>query len=187
MNIILLGPPGSGKGTQGSRLAEHLGIPKISTGELLRQAVKDGTELGRRAASFMERGLLVPDDVILGLIGEVLRSGTAAHGVIMDGFPRTTAQAQAVDGLLDARGVHVDHVIVLEVPEEELVTRMMGRARLEGRADDTPEAIRKRFAVYREQTAPLIAYYEEQHVVRPVIGTGSIEEIQHRMQELVAA
>lgn len=187
MNIVLLGPPGSGKGTQGARLAQHLGIPKTSTGELLRQAVKDGTDLGTQAKSFMERGLLVPDEVILGLIGEVLASPEAESGIIMDGFPRTIAQAQAVDRMLAARGEHVDHVISLEVPEDELVTRMMGRARMEGRSDDTPEAIRKRFTVYREQTAPLIAYYEDQQVVREVPGTGSVEEIAGRVKEVVGA
>ena len=185
MNIVLLGPPGSGKGTQGVRLAEHLGIPKISTGDLLRQAVKDGTELGVKAKSFMERGLLVPDDVILGLIEEVVRSPAAASGIIMDGFPRTTAQAEAVDRLLAARNEQVHHVILLDVPEEELVNRMMGRARVEGRSDDTPDAIRKRFAVYREQTAPLIAYYQDREVVRAIPGTGSIEEIAERIKQVV--
>jgi adenylate kinase len=183
MQIILLGAPGAGKGTQGVLLGKHLGIPKISTGDLLRAAVNDGKSLGVKAQSFMDKGLLVPDEIILGLIEEVLESPEARDGIIMDGFPRTEAQAEAVDRLLAERGLEVDHVMLYDVPEEELVQRMLGRARAEGRSDDTPETIRKRFAVYREQTAPLIAYYENKGVLMKIPGTGTIEEIAARARE----
>src|SRR5207249_1339116 len=141
---VLLGPPGSGKGTQGALLARRLNAPKVSTGDLLRSAVRDGTPLGKRAKSYMDQGLLVPDEIILGLIEEVLASEAARGGVVMDGFPRTIAQAVAVDRLLAARGAgsgaRIDKVLSFEVPGDELVRRMQGRAGQEGRSDDTPEA-----------------------------------------------
>jgi adenylate kinase len=187
MNIILLGPPGSGKGTQGARLADRMGIVRVATGDLLRAAVGAGTPLGRRAQNYMEQGLLVPDDVILGLIGEVLATPEARDGIIMDGFPRTILQAQAVDGLLSSRGQTVDHVLTFAVPEEELISRMLGRAADQGRKDDTPEAIRRRLAVYREQTEPLIAFYEERDVLAEVLGTGSVEEVANRVDQALKA
>ena len=144
MNIILLGAPGAGKGTQGVILSERAGLPKIATGDLLRAAVRDGTPLGRQAQEYMDQGLLVPDEIILGLIEEVLASADAAAGVIMDGFPRTTHQAEAVDGFLGSRNDLVDRVVTFEVPDDELINRMLGRAEEQGRSDDTPEAIRKR-------------------------------------------
>jgi adenylate kinase len=183
MNLIILGAPGSGKGTQGVLLAEHLGIPKISTGDLLRAAVAEGTPLGRQAQGYMEQGLLVPDAIIFGLIGEVLASPKAAGGIIMDGFPRTVAQAEAVDRLLAERDGGVDRVLLVDVPEEELVRRMLGRAAKEERADDTPETIQQRLAVYERQTAPLIAYYRERGLLTSVPGAGSIDEIQQRLVE----
>jgi adenylate kinase len=181
MNIILLGPPGSGKGTQGALLSDRLGIPRVSTGDLLRNAVERGTPLGQQARSYMDQGLLVPDEIIVGLVEEVLASSEAANGILMDGFPRTVPQAEAVDRALGARGAAVDCVLNIDVPEEELVRRMMGRAREQGRADDTPETIRKRFQVYVEQTAPLVQYYEARGVVRNVEGIGSIDEIAQRV------
>jgi adenylate kinase len=181
VDLILLGAPGSGKGTQGDLLAKRLAIPKISTGDLLRAAVRDGTPLGAKAKGFMDQGLLVPDEIILGLIGEVVRSPEAARGLIMDGFPRTLAQAQAVDELLAAQGRRVDRVLLIDVAEEELVQRMVKRAELEGRADDTPETIRRRQAVYRDQTAPLIAFYDTRKLVQRIDGSGSIEAIAGRV------
>ena len=186
MNIILLGPPGSGKGTQGALLSEHTGLPRVSTGDLLRDAVERDTALGREAKQYMDQGLLVPDSVILGLIAEVLASPPAAGGIIMDGFPRTVAQAEAVEQLLADRQVAVDRVLSIDVPEEELVRRMMGRAEREGRDDDTPETIRQRFVVYAEQTAPLIAFYTERGLLTGVSGLGSIEEIAGRVREAVS-
>ncbi|MBI1722565.1 MAG: adenylate kinase [Gemmatimonadetes bacterium] len=187
MYLMILGAPGSGKGTQGKLLADHLGIPQVSTGELLRAAVKNGTPLGRQAKGFMDQGLLVPDDVILGLIREILDSAEAQRGVLMDGFPRTVAQAEAVDRILAERGGRVDQVALLEVDEEELVQRLLGRATKEGRSDDNLQSIRQRLMVYQEQTAPLVAYYDGQGVVRRVAGMGSVEEIQERMQKAVRA
>src|SRR4051812_35809229 len=140
MNIILLGPPGCGKGTQGAILSQRTGAPRVSTGDLLRAAVKDGTPLGKKAQSFMDQGLLVPDEIILGLIEEVLNSPAATNGTIMDGFPRTPAQADAVGRLLAARKMQVDKVLNIVVPDGELVRRMQGRAKAEGRADDKPDA-----------------------------------------------
>jgi adenylate kinase len=185
MYVILLGPPGAGKGTQGAILAERTGLPKIATGDLLRAAVKDGNLLGLKAKRFMDKGLLVPDDVIIGLIAGVLESGEARNGVIMDGFPRTVAQAEAVDRLLGDRNATVDHVLNFEVPRDELVRRLRGRAGTEGRSDDTPEAIQRRLEVYRKETEPLIAFYRDRGVLTVIQGTGSIETIATRVQEAV--
>ncbi len=141
----------------------------------------DGTPLGKRAKSFMEKGLLVPDDVILSLIEEVLASQQAQDGIIMDGFPRTIAQAEAVGRLLGERDKRVDFVVSLEVPDSELLDRMKGRARAEGRADDTPAAFQKRLAVYREQTQPLIEFYQKRDLLLEVPATGTIEEVAQRV------
>jgi adenylate kinase len=188
MYLLMLGPPGSGKGTQGKLLAQHLGVPQVSTGDLLRQAMKDGTPLGVEAKGFYDQGLLVPDEIIMGLIEEILASPPAAKGVLMDGFPRTIPQAEAVDQLLARKGAKVERVVLLDVAEEELVQRLLSRAAKEGRADDNPESIRKRLAVYREQTAPLVSFYEGRPgVVRRIAGSGSIDEIQQRMREAVRA
>jgi adenylate kinase len=183
---MILGAPGSGKGTQGALLSTRLAIPKISTGDLLRAAVRDGTPLGARARGFMDQGLLVPDDIILGLIEEVLHSDAAARGVIMDGFPRTLPQAEAVDRLLAPLGRKVDRVLLIDVSEDELIERMVKRAAIEGRADDTPATIRRRQEVYREQTAPLIAFYDRRGLVTRVNGLGTVEEIAERMARAVA-
>ena len=185
MNIILLGPPGCGKGTQGAILSRHLGIPRVSTGDLLRAAVRDGTPLGKNAQSYMDQGLLVPDDIILGLIEEVLGSPQAKSGMIMDGFPRTTAQAEAVDRLLGARQMQIDKVLNFEVPDDELVRRMQGRAAKEARADDTLEAFQQRLVVYREQTAPLIDYYRKRGKLADVPGLGTVDEIAARARKAV--
>jgi adenylate kinase len=181
VDFIILGAPGSGKGTQGALLSTRLAIPKISTGDLLRAAVRDGTPLGAKAQGYMDQGLLVPDDIILGLIGEVVRSPETARGLIMDGFPRTLTQAEAVDRLLAGQRRQVDRVLLIDVAEEELIQRMVRRAELEGRADDTPETIRRRQAVYREQTAPLIAFYERRSLVARIDGLGTIEAIAERV------
>ncbi len=187
MYLILLGAPGSGKGTQGAILAQRLGVPKVATGDLLREAVKQETALGKEAESYMTAGLLVPDEVILGLIEEVLQSPEAADGIVMDGFPRTVAQAEAVDRLLEARRARVDGVIVFDVAQDELVTRMLGRAREQGRGDDTPDAIRKRLEVFVEETAPLNAYYEERGIVHRISGVGTILDVARRVREAVGA
>ena len=180
-NLILLGAPGSGKGTQGALLSDKLGLKKVATGDLLR------APLGREARGHMERGELVPDTVILGLIDEVLASPEARNGIIMDGFPRTVAQAKAVDERLAARNGEVDCVLNFEVPEAELIRRMAGRAATEGRADDTPEAFRKRLDVYREQTAPLLDFYAKRGIVKVLDGTGSVEDVATRALQAVTA
>ncbi|HWO88119.1 MAG TPA: adenylate kinase [Gemmatimonadales bacterium] len=186
MDVIILGAPGSGKGTQGKLLAQHLGIPQISTGDLIRAAMKDSTPLGVKAKVYYDQGLLVPDEIIFGLIDEILSSAAAAKGVLMDGFPRTIPQAEAVDRLLEPKRRRVDRVVVLDVEVEELVQRLLARASKEGRADDNPESIRQRLRVYEEQTAPLIGHYEKKGVVRKVMGMGSVDDIQARVREAVA-
>ena len=186
-NIMILGAPGSGKGTQGKILAESLGIPQVSTGDLLRAAIRNGTALGLKAKSFMDAGALVPDELIFGLIQEILDSPAAAKGVLMDGFPRTIPQADAVDRMLAAKGgAQVDRVVLLEVEEPELVQRLLGRALKEGRSDDNAESIAKRLQVYKAQTAPLIAFYEGRGIVKRVPGTGGIDEIAARMRTAAA-
>jgi adenylate kinase len=182
MNIILLGPPACGKGTQGELLAKRTGILRVSTGDLLRDAVARGTDLGKRAEVFMEQGLLVPDDVIIELVAEVLGSPRAAGGVIMDGFPRTVAQAEAVDRLLTARGQRVDKVLYFAATDEELMHRAQGRATVEGRVDDHPDAFRQRLAVYREQTQPLVDFYRRRGMLTNIDAAGSIPEIAARVQ-----
>ena len=186
MNIVLLGAPGAGKGTQGDILAGKLGVPKIATGDLLRAAVKEGTPLGKQAQEYMNKGELVPDDVILGIVEEKLASPDAAKGVIMDGFPRTIAQAEAVDDLLSARGSRVDKVVTFDVPDGELVIRMLGRAQVDGRSDDTPDTIRKRLEVYRSETAPLISYYKQHSVVTSIDATGTIDDVAGRVESALA-
>jgi len=175
--ILLLGAPGSGKGTQGKILAERLGLPKITTGDILRAAVQARTPLGREVRRYMDAGTLVPDAVILGLIKGELAKPEAGHGAVFDGFPRTAAQAQLVDEVLAERGQRLNHVLLLDVPQEELVRRMRGRATQEGRSDDTPEAIQTRLQVYQRDTAPLIAHYAERGIVHRVPGSGTVEDI----------
>jgi adenylate kinase len=215
MDIILFGPPGAGKGTQGTLLAERFGLPRLSTGDLLRDAVRQGTALGSQARRYMEAGELVPDDVILGLVREYLES-EAQGGVIFDGFPRTEMQARALDRLLQDLGRRVDAVLVLEVADETLVRRIAGRrscpacgavynihldppavtgtcdrcgSGLVSRADDDEATVRRRLAVYRAQTAPLIDYYERSGATRleRVPGDRSVEQVQQSLVELVSA
>jgi adenylate kinase len=183
--ILLLGAPGSGKGTQGRILAERLGLPKITTGDILRAAVKAGTPLGREAQRHMDRGRLVPDQVILGLIQEELAKPEARAGAVLDGFPRTAAQAALVDRVLAERGQRLTHVLLLDVPEEELVRRLLARAGAEGRSDDTPEAIKTRLQVYQRDTAPLVAYYAGRGIVHRVPGLGPVENIATEIKRIV--
>ncbi len=185
MFILLLGAPGSGKGTQGKILAERLNLPKITTGDLLRAAVKEGTPLGREAKRYMDDGKLVPDTVILSLIKEELAKPEANQGAVLDGFPRTAPQAELVDRTLGERGQRLNHILLLDVPEEELVRRMMGRATQEGRSDDTPEAIKTRLQVYQRDTAPLIAHYSQRGIVRRVPGSGTIDDIATEIKRII--
>ena len=185
MFILLLGAPGAGKGTQGTILAERLGLPKITTGDLLRAAVQAGTPRGREARTYMDEGKLVPDAVILGLIKDELAKPEAAHGAILDGFPRTAPQAELVDRTLAERGQRLNHVLLLEVSEDELVRRMHSRAGIEGRSDDTPETARTRLQVYQRDTAPLIAHYGQRGNVHRVPATGTIEEIATEIKRII--
>jgi adenylate kinase len=185
MNIILLGPPGCGKGTQGEILAKRAGILRVSTGDLLRDAAAKGTELGKRAKTFMDKGDLVPDDVIIGLLREVFGSPQASQGVMMDGFPRTVAQAEAVDQLLAERKRKVDKVLFFDVPDEELIKRIAGRAKAEGRADDNPESFKQRLVVYRQQTQPLVDFYRKRGNLVEIQSVGTIPEIAARVQAKV--
>jgi adenylate kinase len=208
MRIILLGPPGSGKGTQAKLLIERLGVPQISTGDMLRAAVKAGTPLGAEAKAYMDGGGLVPDGVIIGLVRERLQVPDCARGYILDGFPRTAAQAEAIETTLTGLRLSLDHVLCLEVPSEDLVSRIAGRrtcrncgamyhvrfspSKREGvcdvcggetyqRDDDREETVRRRLQVYEEQTAPLIRFYDRRGLLRRIPGTGEIAEIFSRM------
>ncbi len=208
MRIILLGPPGAGKGTQAKLLIERLRVPQISTGDMLRAAVKDGTPLGRQAKAYMDRGALVPDEVIIGSVRERLQAPDCARGYVLDGFPRTVAQAEALEKTLGELRLNLDHVLCLDVPSEDLVARIAGRrtcrqcgamshvrfspTRRAGvcdvcggetcqRDDDREEAVRRRLAVYAEQTAPLVRFYEGRGLLRGIAGTGEIGEIFARM------
>jgi len=181
MRILLLGPPGSGKGTQGKLLSERLGVPAISTGDILRQAVKDGSALGEKAQAIMARGELVPDDLIVNLIRERIAREDSVAGFILDGFPRTVAQAEALETMLSGNGDGLSAVLNFSVPEPELVERMLQRAKAEGREDDRPETIRERLLVYREKTEPLIGYYRKKNLVAEVAGVGTIPEITARV------
>jgi adenylate kinase len=181
MNLILLGPPGAGKGTQGQRLSERYDIPEISTGDILRSAVHKGTPLGREAKSYMDRGALVPDEIMIGIIRERLAQDDTERGFILDGFPRTVAQAEALSRLSAEQQRPIEHVISIEVPQEELLQRLAGRRQLEGRQDDTAEAIRHRLEVYERETAPLIDYYRRQGLLRCIVGVGTIDEIFQRV------
>jgi adenylate kinase len=185
MNLILLGPPGAGKGTQGQRLSERYDIPEISTGDILRSAVHKGTPLGREAKSYMDRGALVPDEIMIGIIRERLAQDDTERGFILDGFPRTVAQAEALSRLSEEQQRPIEHVISIAVPQEELLQRLAGRRQLEGRQDDTDEAIRHRLEVYERETAPLIDYYRRQGLLRCIVGVGTIDEIFQRVAVLL--
>jgi len=185
--FLLLGPPGAGKGTQAERLVKALAIPQISTGDMLRAAVKAGTPIGREAKGYMDRGDLVPDTVVIGVAEERMRQPDAKRGFILDGFPRTAGQAAALDAMLEKLGVTLERCVALRVEEEELVQRLLKRARIEGRADDNDASIRTRMRVYREQTQPLVDYYRKRGVLREVDGLGTIEAVAARIEEALAA
>jgi len=184
--LLLLGPPGAGKGTQAAMVCRAVGIPHISTGVMLRDHVGRGTELGLAAKAIMDAGNLVSDEIVIGMVDERLAEPDAACGFLLDGFPRTVAQAEALDALLGAERP-LEAVVSLEVIEDEVVQRLLDRAALEGRADDNEETIRNRMAVYREQTEPLITYYERAGIVRPVDGMGAIQEIFGRIAAVLAS
>ena len=185
MFILLLGAPGSGKGTQGKVLAQRLGLPKITTGDILRAAVQARTPLGLEAKKFMDEGKLVPDSVILSLIKEELAKPEAHQGAVLDGFPRTAAQAELVDRTLAERSQRLNHILLLDVTEDELVRRMSARSQVEGRSDDTPEAIANRLQIYQRDTAPLIAHYAQRGIVHRVPGTGTVDQIAGEIKRII--
>ncbi len=208
MNLIFLGAPGSGKGTQAARLAEKISVLHLSTGDLLREAVKDSTELGKKAKGYMEAGELVPDDIIIGFIEEKRKSGKLDKGFILDGFPRTIPQAEALEVMFNRVGLKIDYAVLLDVNGEEIIRRLSGRmycskcqepynypanmprqegvcdkcgGRLVRRPDDEPEVIKNRLEVYREQTQPIEDYYRKQSLLVAIPGTGRPDEIFDRI------
>lgn len=213
LNLVLLGPPGSGKGTQGERLNEDLRLPYYATGDILRGAVRDETELGRTAKEYMDRGDLVPDEVIVGVIAERIDSSEALDGFILDGFPRTTPQAEALDAKLGDLGRAVTAVLLIDVSDDEVVRRLGGRRTCEAnghvfhvefdppqqegvcdidgsplivRDDDKPEVIRKRLETYHEKTEPLVSYYDSRGVLRRIAGEAPPEEVAEQIRRTLA-
>ncbi len=206
-NIIFLGPPGAGKGTQAKRLINRFRIPQLSTGDILRKAVADGTPLGKKAKALMDAGKLVPDEIVNGIVDEALAAPEVSKGFLLDGFPRTVPQAVALDEMLQRRGRKINHVILLEVPTDVLVDRLSGRQtcprcqtpygkdsppkkpgicdkdgeKLIVRPDDQPERVRQRMKEYETKTALLTGYYKARGVVRPVDGVGTVDEVEKRI------
>ncbi|MEX0998486.1 MAG: adenylate kinase [Thermodesulfobacteriota bacterium] len=185
MRLILFGPPGAGKGTQANKIAENYVAAHISTGDMLRSAVKNGTELGTLAKSFMDKGELVPDDVIIGIIKDRIKEEDARKGFMLDGFPRTIAQAEALNGMLTDENESIDVVVSIEVKDQEIIGRILERAKIEGREDDTEDVVKNRLSVYRNQTEPLKAYYQSLNVLAEVDGMGTIDEVFERIEAVL--
>ncbi|MEN6544364.1 adenylate kinase [Parvibaculum sp.] len=188
MKLILLGPPGAGKGTQAQRLQETYGLVQLSTGDMLRAAVKAGTEVGKKAEAIMARGDLVPDEVVVGIISDRIDQPDARKGYILDGFPRNVAQAEALDKMLESKGTKLDAVVELEVDDKILLGRIETRAAQTAggpRADDNAEALAKRLKVYHEQTAPLVAYYKQKGTLRGVDGMKDIDEVTRQIEAVL--
>jgi adenylate kinase len=187
VRLMLLGPPGAGKGTQAARLAEIYRIPHVSTGDIFRANVQNETPLGQEAKAYMDRGDLVPDDVVNRMVFDRLAQDDASGGYLLDGYPRTVPQATELGGFLAGRDERLDAVLRFDVPEEELVQRLLGRARQEGRSDDTEDVIRNRLEVYEEQTKPLESFYAERRLLHDVDAIGDIDAITKRTLDLLAS
>ena len=185
MRLLIMGPPGAGKGTQAARLAARLGVPAISTGDIFRANVSEGTPLGVEARRFMDAGEYVPDEVTNAMVRDRLAELDCAGGFLLDGYPRTVAQVGELDGILAAQDQALQGVLLLEVDDAELVRRLLARAGSEGRADDTEDVVRRRQEVYREQTAPLIEVYAARELVHSVDGLGEVGDVQARLWESV--
>ena len=177
LNIVIFGAPGSGEGTQSERIVEKFGINHISTGDVLRAEIKNGTELGKTAKGYIDQGQLLPDELIIDILASTLDSFKDSKGVIFDGFPRTIAQAEALKKMLSERGQEVSIMLDLDVPEDELMTRLIKRGQESGRADDNEETIKKRLTVYHSQTAPLIDWYKKEGKYQHINGLGNLETI----------
>ena len=187
LNVVIFGPPGSGKGTQSEQIIDYFGLGHISTGDILRAEIKEGTELGKIAASFIDRGELVPDSTIIGMLENKLNTLKSSKGVIFDGFPRTVAQAQALKEMLAKRGERIDVMLNLEVERQELIARLLKRGETSGRSDDNLETIEKRIAVYEAQTAPVMDFYKAEGSYHGIQGVGSVAEIFERIKEAISA
>lgn len=187
LNIVIFGPPGSGKGTQSKKVVEAYGLEHISTGEMLRSEMKNGTALGVIAKKHIDKGHLVPDHVIVGMLTRKLKTCRGTKGIILDGFPRTVNQAEALDQLLAQYGDQVDILLNLEVEDEELIKRLLKRGETSGRTDDNGKTIAERILVYKQVTTPVIDFYKGKGVYRSVKGTGSVDEIFARMQTAIDA
>ena len=185
--MVLLGPPGAGKGTQAARIGERLGIPAISTGDIFRAHVAGSTELGRRARAYMDKGEYVPDSVTNAMVADRLAEDDAASGFLLDGYPRTAAQVDALERMLSERGEALDVVVEITADADAVVERLLGRAAEQGRADDTEPVIRRRLEVYAEATAPLAAIYEGRGLLLRVDGMGGIDEVTDRIMAALAA
>jgi adenylate kinase len=183
MRVVLMGPPGAGKGTQAKIVAGRLGVPAVSTGDIFRANVSGGTELGRTAKKYMDAGDLVPDEVTNAMVRDRIAQQDAREGFLLDGYPRTLAQVEELDGMLAEAGDRVDAVVVLTVDQDELVKRLTNRAEIEGRSDDTEDVVRRRQEVYREQTAPLLEVYARRGILVEVDGMGEVTEVTDRVFE----
>ena len=189
LNLILFGPPGAGKGTQAEILEREHGLKKLSTGDMLRAEVEQDTELGREAKNYMDEGNLVPDELLVSMIRERIKQTDCANGFILDGFPRTQAQAAALERMLNDNGFNLDAVIALEVDEDELVNRVVKRARQDpgnARADDNEETMRQRLEVYHEQTAPILPFYETRDLLHQVDGMQTVDTVARDIEDIIA-
>jgi adenylate kinase len=185
MDILLLGPPGAGKGTQGALIAERLGVPKFATGDLLRDAVKRGTPIGLKVKATMEAGELVSDDLIMGVVRDELAKNGAKNGVIFDGVVRTIPQAEGVERLLGEQKRKMDHVLFFDIPDQVILDRLARRRDIEHRADDDPKSVATRLAAYREQTAPVLDWYRKSGAVRMIDAVGSVDQVADRVKAVL--